>query len=111
MNFVGTLSATIIAAAYAIADDFSTSRVLVVSMVCGALGSLFALAALSFDHDQGGRCFVRLSLLCVAAGTICMVAATQAWEVTFLTAACIATTAGLVWQFKRCSIQCRGDGG
>ena len=103
INFAGTLSLSIIAAAYAIADDFKTSHMLVASMLCGAIGSMFALVALLFDRGQDGQCFVRLSLLSVATGTVCIVGATQIWEITLLTSTCIVVVSGAARRIAACT--------
>ncbi|VDC06806.1 unnamed protein product [Peniophora sp. CBMAI 1063] len=73
--FSGAMCLAVGAAALALASSAPMSSALLTSTVCGAVGSLFTLAALV--HNHGGECFVLLSLLCSVIGTVCVVAATQ----------------------------------
>ena len=85
----------------AIPSDPGEQRVLVmITMTCGLLGCLFALAALSFEHGKGGKGFVLLSLLNGAIGTICAVLVTRVWVVAIFLGICIAVTAGTVWYLR-----------
>ena len=100
INFAGAVCLCIIAAGYASTDALKSSRLLDVAVACGIVGYLLTLGALFLDRGRGGQLFLFLNLLSAAAGTIAMVAATQAWEIAVAIGVCVVVIAGVVWWLK-----------
>ncbi|VDB87052.1 unnamed protein product [Peniophora sp. CBMAI 1063] len=100
INFAGAICLCIVAAGYASPDNLKAFHLVVASVTCGTVGSMFTLATLALHRGQGRQCFLLLSLLSAAAGTVIMVAATQTWEIAMLASVCIAVTAGVVWRLR-----------
>ena len=90
--YCGAVCVSVIAAALTLAGITSLSPVLEAAVTCGAVGSLFVMAALAHEEHPRGIYYAHLSILCSVIGTVLVVAAMRVWMATLGTCACIVVT-------------------